>query len=118
MTKKQSKQITECRICERPLRPNGAPAYRHPGTTVNRGRGFCSPCYDSEVGRAERLLAQPLKATHAENVAGLLGYFESRKPFRRALGQTYFPDPFDAHANTPDAVHAHLRKQRREQQVS
>ena len=30
-----------------------------------------------------------------ENKASLLAYFESRRPYRVALGQKYFPDPFD-----------------------
>lgn len=74
-----------------------------PNTIIHRGRGLCYTCYDAEYGRAERLIPVTTpRPSYEENLASLRAYFASRRPYREALGQTFFPDPLDATANRPE----------------
>lgn len=76
-----------------------------PNTIIHRGRGLCYTCYNAEHGRAERIAhAVAPRPSYEENLASLLAYFASRRPYREALGQTFFPDPLDSVANRPESL--------------
>lgn len=93
MAKNKPGKIKQCagEDCETLIRPSNWPADQHPGIQAHAGYGLCTKCKRKHDGHVQesRAVARP---SDAENLASLEAWFKSRRPFRRALGQTYFPE--------------------------
>ncbi|WP_413455968.1 hypothetical protein ACLQ8T_05670 [Glutamicibacter sp. FR1] len=73
-----------------------------PNTFRHRKDGYCDTCYTEKQLAEEDETLPPLTPEEQKDVQrnkqALLEYFASRKPYREALGQTDFPDPFNVKA--------------------
>lgn len=87
-------KIRPCQECKRLTRPSGWPPHKHPGTIAYAGLGLCTNCRSRQLRETQTTEPQDKRPTTEQNKESLLAYWKSRRPYRKALGQTIFPDPF------------------------
>lgn len=106
-----------CNGCKRPLRLGGTKKHEAPNTFKHRKDGYCDTCYTEKQLAEDDETMPPLTPEEQKDVEqnkrGLLDYFAYRKPYREALGQTDFPDPFNVKAGPRKGTPHHAGRRTR-----